>query len=276
MTHSVLPSLGELVQDIEDGSLIGLPADYSGVPMAATRALIKRGVRGLRLFCVPFSTLQADLLIGAGCVASVEAAAVTLGEYGLAPRFTAAVQSGRLTMRDSTCPAIHAGLQASEKGVPFLPLRGLIGSDILAHQPGWRTIENPFADGPDDPIVLLPAVAPDVALFHAEAADSEGNVWIGRRRELATLAHAARRCLVTVERLHDGSFFEDETLAAGALPALYVSGIAEAPRGAWPLGFGDLYPDDSAHLRDYLRLAASDEGFADYLSRFVLNHAEAA
>src|SRR5690606_39769386 len=133
---------------------------------------------------LPYSTLQADLLIGAGCVASIEAAAVTLGEVGLAPRFTAAVEAGTVLMRDSTCPALHAALQATEKGVPFMPLRGLLGSDILAHRPDWTVIDNPF--GTDDPIVLLPAAQPDVALLHAPMADREGNAWIGRRRELAT------------------------------------------------------------------------------------------
>ena len=270
-------ALADLVSPISDGCLLALPADYSGVPMAATRALIRRGVKDLRLFCVPYSTLQADLLIGAGCVASLEAAAVTLGEYGLAPRFTAAVQSGALDMRDTTCPAVHAGLQASEKGVPFMPLRGLLGSDVLAHQPNWRIADNPFAPGDlDDPIVLLPAVSPDVALFHAPLADSEGNVWVGRRRELATLAHAAKRTLVTVEAMHPGSFYDDEVLAAGTVSGLYISGIALAPKGAWPLAFGDAYPADDAHLRDYLRLAKTESGFREYLDRFVFSEAQAA
>ncbi len=267
-------TLEELVEGLPDGSLLAVPADYSGVPMAATRALVRRGVRGLRLFCVPFSTLQADLLIGSRCVAAVEAAAVTLGEYGLAPRFTAAVEAGEIAMRDSTCPAIHAALQAAEKGIPFMPLRGLIGSDILAHQPDWKVIDNPY--GVDDPIVLLPAVAPDVALIHAEKADEEGNLWIGRRRELATLTHAANKTLATVERIEKGSFFEDETVAAGVLPALYIEAVAEAPRGAWPLGFGDLYGADAAHLRDYVRLARSAEGFATYLERHVFDKTAAA
>ena len=86
-------------------------------------------------------------------------------------------------MKDATCPALHAAFQAAEKGVPFMPLRGLIGSDLLAHRPDWKVIDNPFDD--DDPIVLLPALKPDVALFHAPIADRDGNVWIGRDRELA-------------------------------------------------------------------------------------------
>ena len=251
--------LETLVGEIPDGALIAVPPDYTGVPMAATFALIRRGTRALRLYCVPYSTLQADVLIGAGRVASIEAAAVTLGEIGLAPRFTAAVEGGTLTMRDSTCPAIHAALQASEKGVPFMPLRGLLGSDILAHRPDWTVIDSPF--GTDDPIVLLPAVAPDVALLHAPMADRDGNVWIGRRREMATMVHAARRTLFTVETIFDGSFYDTEAMAAGAVPALYVDAVAVAPRGAWPLGLAEHYDQDTAVLRRYAELARTEQGF---------------
>jgi glutaconate CoA-transferase subunit A len=241
--------LRDLADAVPDGALLGVPPDYSGVATAATAALVRRGARDLRLFCLPYSTIQADLLVGAGCVREIEAAAVTLGEQGLAPNFSAAVEAGRLVMRDSTCPALHAGLQASEKGVPFLPLRGLLGTDILAHRPDWKVVANPF--DPDDEIVALPAVAPDVALFHAAKADSEGNVWIGRRRELATLAHASRRVLVTVEEIMPGSFFEREDTAANALPALYVDAVAVAPNGAWPCGCPGLYGADARALGDY-------------------------
>ena len=271
----IVSSLARLVADIRPGELVAVPPDYSGVAMAATRALIAGGARDLRLLAVPTSGLQADLLIGAGCVAELEAAAVSLGEAGPAPRFTDAIKRRRIVMRDTTCPAVHAALQAAEKGLPFIPLRGLIGSDILAHRADWRVSDNPFAEG-HDPIVLLPAIRPDVALFHAPRADRDGNVWIGRRRELATMAHAARRTLVTVEAIVEGSLLADEATAAGVLPALYVGAIAEAPRGAWPLGCQDLYDADDAELARYAAEARTGDGFAAWLDRFLAQQARAA
>ncbi len=65
------------------------------------------------------------MLIGAGCVETLETSAVSLGEFGPAPRFTAAILAGTIRMMDATCPALHAQFQAAEKGVPFMPLRGL-------------------------------------------------------------------------------------------------------------------------------------------------------
>ncbi len=152
--------------------------------------------------------------------------------------------------------------------MPFLPLRGLLGSDILAHRPDWLVIDNPFANA-GDPIALLPAQAPEIAAFHASAADDEGNIWVGRHRECATLAHAAHRTLVTVERIVRGSFLDDERMAAGAIAATYIEAVAVAERGAWPAALLDEYPADAGHLAVYAAAARSDAGFAAYLEAHV-------
>jgi glutaconate CoA-transferase subunit A len=128
---SIAKQLDEALSAITDGCMLVVPREVAGVPMAATRALIRRGVTNLHLIALPTSSLQADLLIGAGCVATLETSAVSLGEFGLAPRFSAAITGRTIKMMDATCPALHAALQAAEKGVPFMPLRGLIGSDVL-------------------------------------------------------------------------------------------------------------------------------------------------
>src|SRR6202043_2164683 len=125
-------TLDDAIEPIIDGCMLAVPRETSGAAMAATRAFIRRGVKRLHLVALPTSTLQADLLIGAGCVETLETSAVSLGEFGLPPRFTAAILAGAIRMMDPTCPALHAQFQAAEKGVPFMPLRGLIGSDVLA------------------------------------------------------------------------------------------------------------------------------------------------
>ncbi len=257
----------ELAAKVPDGALLAIPKDESGVAMAAGRALIRRGVKGLHLLCVPVGGLQADMLIGAGCVATLECSAVTLAEFGMAPRFRDAVEQGRIEIRDATCPAIYAALQAAEKGSPFAAIRGVIGSDLIGHRSDWKVIGNPFADGADgdDPVLLVPALRPDLALFHARLGDRHGNVWVGNRRELVIMAHAARGSLVTVEEIFDGDLVADDRLAAGAIPALYIDSVAHAPRGAWPLALAGYYDEDSAHLADYAKAARSADGFDGYL-----------
>ena len=264
---AIARSLDDALAPITDGCVLAVPRESSGVAMAATRALIRRGIKRLTLIALPTSSLQADLLIGAGCVETLETSAVSMGEFGAAPRFTAAILKGSIRMKDATCPALHAGFQAAEKGVPFMPLRGLIGTDVLNNRPDWKVIDNPF--GNDDPIVLLPAIKPDVALFHAPMADRDGNVWIGRQRELVTMAHAAERTIVTVEKMHDGNLLEDPTLAAGTLPGFYVESGRGGGAWRWPLPLPEYYAWDAEHLKEYVTLAATDEGFAKYLDKYV-------
>jgi glutaconate CoA-transferase subunit A len=256
-----------LAREIPDGACIGLPPDYSPVAMEVVRALVRRGAKDLKLIGVPVLGLCADILIGAGCVREVETSAVTLGEAGLAPRFTEAAEKRRIKIIDATCPMIHTGLQATEKGVPFMPLRGVLGSDLVKHHPDWMTIDNPYAKG--DPILLAKAIVPDVALFHARWADEAGNVWVGRRGELATIAHASQACYVSYEELKPGDMLEDELLAPGCIGAVYVTAVAPAPRGAWPLGVPGAYGIDDAHLTRYARLAKTAEGFRQYLDEFI-------
>ena len=259
-------SIDGLAAHIGDGTRLAVPKDPAGAPMAAVRALIRSGVKDIHLITVPTNGWATDWLVGAGAVKRVETSGVSLGEFGGAPRFNEAVKTGSIEVRDATCPAIYAALQAGEKGIPFIPLRGVIGSDVLGHRGDWKVMDNPFSDD-SDPVLLLPAIRPEVALFHARRADRNGNIFIGVQGELAIMARAAERTLVTVEEIVDGDLMASEETAAGTIPALYISGIAEAPKGAWPLGFLDMYAPDEAHLAEYAQMARSAEGFADYARR---------
>jgi glutaconate CoA-transferase subunit A len=267
-------SVEALAAAVPDGTLLAIPKDGSGVAMAATREIVRRGVRNLHLLCVPVGGLQADILIGAGAVATIETSAVTLGEFGTGPRFAAAAREGSVRILDATCPAIYAALQAGEKGLPFMPLRGMIGSDLLRHRPDWKVIDNPFHRG--DPIVALPAIRPDIALFHAPLADRHGNVYVGSRRELMLMSHAARQTLVTVEEIVEENLMDDPLRSPGVLPALYVTRIATAKHGAWPLALGAHYPDDEPALQRYAGAAVTAAGFRDFLDDWLATRRAAA
>ena len=116
--------------------------------------------------------------------------------------------------------------------------------------------------------MVLPAIRPDVALFHARYADREGNVFIGKEREVMLMAHAAKTTLVTVEEIVDGNLLEDPARGGAVLPSIYVSAIAVAKRGAWPLAFADQYPMDDAAINRYMMLARSAEGITQFLTEW--------
>ncbi len=273
MNDAMCMSVAALAALIPDRAKIAVTKNQSGGPAELARALIRRGARDLHVVGVPTTGYVGDILIGAGCVATIETSAVTLDEAGLAPRFIAAVKNGDVRVVDSTCPAIYSGLLAGEKGIPFIPIRGLIGSDVAAHRADYRIIDNPYAPG--DRICLLPAIVPDFALLHLPMADRDGNVYFGMDRDAALMAHAARAALVTVETLYDGNLLDEPELAAATMSSIYVRGIAVAERGAWPLGLGVQYALDRDHLARYHRDAQSAEGFARYLDEFVFETADA-
>ena len=258
-------SVDDIAAQIKDGCRLAMPVDYAGVPMTMVPALLRKAPRNLDLVGVPTAGLSFDILIGAGLVRSLETSAVTLGEAGGAPCFMRAMVERSIQMKDSTCPAIHAGLMAAQKGSPFTTMRGLIGTDLLLHRSDWKVMQNPFA-ADADPVVAIPALHPDVAVFHAPMADREGNVWIGRRRELAAMAYASRKVFVTVERIVDQRLLDDEVTAAGVLPAIYVDGIAKAEKGAWPYGLWGEYAPDTAALQRYAQMARTEEGFKQWIA----------
>jgi Acyl CoA:acetate/3-ketoacid CoA transferase, alpha subunit len=189
MTEFVSPET--MAGMIPSGIKLGLVPDGSGSCPAMIRLLIDRGIRDLHVVCAPIGGMQVDMLIGAGAVAVLETSAVSLGEAGGAPCFGRAVRNGDIRLLDATCPAVFAGLTAAEKGVPFMPIRGIIGSDVLKNRTDWKVTTNPFDDS--EKIVVVSAIQPDISLIHAPEADRFGNVRLGRLREVMLLATHRRK-----------------------------------------------------------------------------------
>ncbi|MCH1558732.1 MAG: CoA synthetase, partial [Alphaproteobacteria bacterium] len=96
-----------------------------------------------------------------------------------------------------------------------------------------------------------------------------GNIQIGRRRELATLAHASKKVFVTVEEIIDTDFFENELSAATCLPALYIDGISVVKNGAWPCKLPGVYESDNDEIKKYSIAAKTQPSFNEYMKQFL-------
>ena len=208
---------------VPDGAYIGLghPA-----PQLLVQELIRQRRRGLRLLTVPTGGLAAELLIAAGCAVELETSAVELGEHGFAPGFTRATLDGSLQVRDSSCPALLMALQAGAAGIPFTPVPGLLGSDLLRVRPDFIVSDDPYHPGRK--LVLVPALAPDFALVHARRADRAGNAVIGIGRDDRLLIRAAGSVIASVDRIDDTPITvlaADEQL----IPAAYLDCLVLAP-----------------------------------------------
>lgn len=239
-------------------------------PMALLREVLRSGVRDLDLLVTPTGGLGVDMLIGAGVARSVEFAQIVLDEFGMAPHFRRQAEAGRLRCKDHTCPALLSGLQAAAMGIPFIPVRGLIGSDYLRVRPEFKVVQDPYSG---EEIVVVPPLAPDLALIHAIKGDRYGNLLLERTEDDQLLIRAAKRVVASVEEL-----VEPEELRRSPegvwVPSLYVDAIIPLPYGAHPTDCRGYYPIDEDHIREYLEASQSPEAFQEYLERYVYRAAD--
>jgi len=251
---------------VADGDVVALGGALSyREPMALVRELIRQGRRDLHLVGSAHG-IDVDLLVGAGAVRVVEESYVGYEQdFGLAPAYRRAAEAGTLEVRESCCYTILQQLRAAEYGIPFMPVRGILGTDIRRLHPEYAEIRCPFTD---QRLVAVPALAPDVALIHGLMADRRGNVHLLRPLVLdERFTFAARKVVVTVERVAS----EPEVAEAGVvLPYFAVTAVVEAPFGAHPTSCYPHYTYDRAHLGEWVKAAADDHSVGQYLRRYVL------
>jgi glutaconate CoA-transferase subunit A len=201
MSRDKTTSLENAVGRIDDGATVaaGLALEHA-IPFAAGHELIRQDVDGLALVG-PISDLLFDQLVGAGCVDRIRAAWVGNVSAGIGYCFRRAVEDGGVDVENHSNFSIALALKAGALGVPYLPTRSLLGSDILAESDSLRTAEDPFSG---DPLVLVPAIEPDWSIVHVQRASPAGDVhfW-GNTGVTAAAVGAADNVLVTAEEIVD-------------------------------------------------------------------------
>ena len=187
--------------------------------LGLVRELIRQGRRDLDLVGVPTGDIAIELLIAAGCARSLHSSGVDLGELGQAPAFARAVESGALAVTDSTCPAMLMALQAGASGIPWTPVPGLVGSDLLTRRPDIKLV---------DGWAIVPALVPEFAVVHARRADPAGNAVIETLYDDRLLIQAARTVVMSVGEVRPGA---TDTLASGEqiVPAAYIDVVTVLP-----------------------------------------------
>ena len=259
--------LAAAVAAVADGAVVALGGNtlHRG-PCAAVHELVRQGKRDLEIVKTA-GAYDVDLLCATGCAAAVSAGFVGFETaFGMAPGYRRAVESGAVEAREHACATVIAGLRAAIQGVPFMPVAGLTGSDLPAAR-GFRAVADPYGNGE---VYVVPAIVPDVAFVHVQEADRFGNGRIvGTRFEDVLMAKAAKRVVLTAERVVDGAAFAADP-AAVAIPALLVDAVVEAPGGAWPLGCAGCYEPDAAYLTAYARAAKDPAALAAFVEEHVL------
>lgn len=235
-------------------------------PGAAVHEIVRQEKRGLEIVKTA-GAYDVDLLCAANCAAAISAGFVGYETpFGMAPAYRRAVESGAVEAREHACATVIAGLRAAIQGVPFMPVAGLTGSDLPAAR-GFVTLRDPYSDAE---VFVVPAMIPDVAILHVQEADCQGNGRIiGTRFEDVLMAQAARRVILTAERIVDGLSFEaaPETVA---IPGFLVDAVVAAPGGAWPFSCTPLYDYDAEYLAAWVAVARDADAAKAFIAERIL------
>lgn len=237
-------TLEDLVAGIPNGALIATGGFMLGrVPMAAVFEIARQQKRYLKIIALP-NPLPAEILVAAGCVSKVEAAFIALNldnKLRPMPTLKKAIEAGTIDWAEHDGYRVVQRLRAAGMGVPFLPAPDAELCDLCETDPP-PTVVDPFTGAR---VAVEPAVYPDVAIVHAQAADALGNLFIDDATTDLLIAHAARKVLATAETKVD-------RLERVTIPGFMVHAIAHVPKGAQPTGCAGFYPHDEAALLDYL------------------------
>lgn len=218
----------------------------------------------------PISDMAFDQLIGAGCVGKVMAAWVGNVSHGMGYNFSRAVESGQVKMIDYSNLAIAQAILAAALGIPCIPTKTLLGSDMLSSlvAEGFaKLVECPFTG---ERMVMLKAVKPDVAIIHTQRCDEMGyaQMW-GNYGIVREACQAADRVVVTTEEIipHEEITKDPNSVVC---PPHKVAAVAKVEYGAHPSPLAGYYNRDHSCFREYYEESRTPEGFRRWLSKWVL------
>ena len=258
-------SMADAVGRIDPGSTVaaGLALEHA-IPFAAGHELIRQGTDDLTLVG-PISDVLFDQLVGAGLVSRVRAAWVGNVSAGSGYNFRRAVENGDVAVENHSNFSIALSLKAAEWGVPYLPTRSLLGSDIAA-EPQFRTSEDPFEG---ERVVQVPAIEPDWALVHVQRAAPTGDAHLwGNTGVTYEGVRAADRVVVTAEEVVDLDVITSDP-SRTRITREQVDAVVEAPFGAHPSPVAGHYHRDNEFFLAYAEATREDGGFDEWADEWV-------
>lgn len=252
---------------VHDGDYLGTEL-YGSVrcPMSLVREVIRQGRRDLRV--AGQGVLELDLLLGAQRVRAMDITYMGLEVYGVSPCLRREVESGRVeTCVEWSNAGIAWRFKAAALGVPFLPVRSMLGTDTLRYSAA-KVVECPFTG---DPLCLVPALVLDVGLIHVHRADRYGNAQIeGISGFALEMARASKRLILSAEQIVPTDQIRqhpDRTL----IPYFLVDAVVEAPFGSHPGEMCYLYERDEPAIREWVEASRSEQGTRAFLQRTILD-----
>lgn len=271
MAEKVMSMADAVGRHVPDGARVALGCALEpAIPFAFSHELIRQGRREIRLVG-PISDIAFDQLVGAGCVAEIDAAWIGNVSAGLAHCYRRAMEQGiprRITVRDHSNFSLALSLLAGALGAPYIPTRSLLGTDLARANGTFLEASSPF-DG--TPILLVPPLEPDVTVIAVQRSDADGNAqpWgpLGVSQEAAL---AAKAVIVVTEEIVDRDVVRsdpDRTL----VPAWKVVAVVEEPGACHPSPLQGRYERDHEFFHEYHAATRTADGFTAWVREWVLD-----
>ena len=262
-------SLEEAASFVHDGDSVGIGGStMSRTPMGMIWALIRAKRKKLSCSRCIISS-DGDLLYGSGVSDHIITSWFSQGIlWGVSKVLRYHVESGKARFDEWSHMAMGMRFRAGAMGVPFLPIRSMLGSDVLKQRPEAKEMTCPFTG---ETLLLVPALNPDVALIHVQRCDAYGNAQMdGLQFMDIDLAMAANRVILTTERIVSNDQIRrapDQT----KIPFFAVDAVVELPFGCAPHECYGAYEPMMKHMEYYVGLVNNDpvKGMQEYLDRYV-------
>ena len=256
-----------------DGATVGMGGQSIGrCSMVLAHEIVRQGRKDLTIVGCNLS-ISTDIMVGAGLVKRTESGSGNLERFGTTFRWRRAIEEGSLEVNDYSHLGMASRFLAGALGLPFMPSKSMLGTDILhkARNDGrkpFETIDNPWNAG--EPVVLLPACVPDVSIVHAQKADEMGNVIIeGFATHEPDMMKASRAVIVSCEEVISSDQVRQDPDRT-TIPYIFVDAVVEQPWGAYPTSTYPYYEHDEEHLRHYQAVARpGGDAYREYLQEFI-------
>jgi glutaconate CoA-transferase subunit A len=253
---------------VTDGCSIAFGGVVSREPYAACMEIIRQKKRNLT-FISDSQSDAVEALIAAGCIKRIEAAYIWIGVIGMAYNLRRAVENSvpnHIEFMEYSNLGMSARFMAGASGLPFMPTKSMLGSDIIKNNPDIKVVNDPYGTGP---IALVPAAQPDVAFIHVQRADQNGNAQIwGMLMNDDLIARAAKNVILTCEEIiptRDIRKIPNMT----AIPSYHVSAVVEVPFGAHPCSVAGYYWLDMPFRRQIMDASRTRDGIVRWLDEWV-------
>jgi len=257
---------------VNDGDYLAIGGfGTNRIPAAVCHEILRQEKKNLRFAghtaTFDFQLLCAGNMLGRGpTLVSVDAAYIVgIEARGLSPHARRVMESGTIEVCEWSNYALAVRLQAAAMGVPFLPMRSMLGTDTFLRSAA-KTIQCPFTG---EILCIVPALSPDVAAIHVHEADPYGNCRIrGTTVADIDLARASKRVIITCERIIAND--EIRTCPSQTLiPFLCVDAVCEVPGGSFPGNMPGEYFSDEDHIRQWLTVEKDVEKFKKFLDEHI-------